>query len=39
MLDLRTRVLEVTVWDYDRFGANEWDKLRVESGPAKEAAE
>jgi hypothetical protein len=22
--DLRTRVLEVTVWDYDRFGANEF---------------
>ena len=22
--DLRSRVLEVTVWDYDRFGANEF---------------
>ena len=23
-VDLRSRVLEVTVWDYDRFGANEF---------------
>ena len=23
-VDLRTRVLEVTVWDYDRYGANEF---------------
>ncbi len=23
-VDLRSRVLEVTVWDYDRYGANEF---------------
>ena len=34
------RYSHVSVRDmFNRFGANEWDKLRTESGPTKQAAE
>ncbi len=35
--ELRQRVLEVTVWDYDRFGANEFLGGKLKHWPVSSA--